>query len=129
MVPNQQNGWMPNQQQFNMMPAPGVMGISQQNGHFLQQIAPKPPTGTKRRPNTASRRNQLAFNPKKSSKPFNNVNSTGSIKGSTRDTDSSKLRPKVINQDPEKLYEDVMKHKVTTNKMQEENMKLKARIQ
>ena len=43
--------------------------------------------------------------------------------------DVSRLRPKVIHQERERLYDDVMKQRVTTNNLQTENMKLRTRMQ
>ena len=48
---------------------------------------------------------------------------------STLDFNVSKMRPKVINVERERLYDDVMKQRVTTNILKEENVKLKTRVQ
>lgn len=40
----------------------------------------------------------------------------------------SRLRPKIVKQDKEKLYEDVMKQKIENNIYKEENTKLKTKI-
>ena len=39
------------------------------------------------------------------------------------------MRPRIIHQDRERLYDDVMKHKMTTNNLATENTRLKTRIQ
>lgn len=38
------------------------------------------------------------------------------------------MRPRVINQEREKLYDDVMKQKITANFFKEENVKLKTKL-
>ncbi len=38
------------------------------------------------------------------------------------------MRPRVVNQERERLYEDAMKHKITANFFKEENVKLKTKI-
>lgn len=40
----------------------------------------------------------------------------------------SKLRPNKVNQERERLYDDVMKQRMTTNVLKEENIKLKTRL-
>lgn len=40
----------------------------------------------------------------------------------------SKLRPNKVNQERERLYDDVMKQRMTTNVLREENVKLKTRL-
>jgi len=40
-----------------------------------------------------------------------------------------KLRPNVVKQDRERLYDDVMRSRIATNQLQDENTKLKTRIQ
>jgi hypothetical protein len=37
------------------------------------------------------------------------------------------MRPRVVNQEREKLYDDAMKQKITANFFKDENMKLKTR--
>lgn len=44
--------------------------------------------------------------------------------------EANRLRPKVVNAlDRERLYEDVLKQKLTVNAYKEENLKLKTRLQ
>ena len=45
------------------------------------------------------------------------------------DLDVQKLRPRKINQERERLYDDVMKQKMVKNNLADENMKLRTRIQ
>ena len=40
----------------------------------------------------------------------------------------SKLRPNTVNQERERLYDDVMKQRMTTNVLKDENTKLKTRL-
>lgn len=40
-----------------------------------------------------------------------------------------KLRPRVVQQERERLYDDVMKQRMTTNNLKDENIKLRTRIQ
>ena len=47
---------------------------------------------------------------------------------STMELEVSRLRPKVVRQDKERLFDDVMRSKITTNIFKEENTKLKTRI-
>ena len=44
------------------------------------------------------------------------------------DIQISKLRPNRVNQERERLYDDVMKQRMTTNVLKEENTKLKTRL-
>lgn len=39
-----------------------------------------------------------------------------------------KLRPRVVQQERERLYDDVMKQRMTTNNLKDENIKLRTRI-
>lgn len=82
----------------------------------------------KRRPGTAGRRAQFKF-----AKGFQSVNNQGiapiSAKASNfMDIEISKLRPNKVNQERERLYDDVMKQRMTTNVLKEENTKLKTRL-
>ncbi len=45
------------------------------------------------------------------------------------DIDANRLRPRVVNQEREQLYEDNLKQKLTANHLKDENMRLKTRIQ
>ena len=45
------------------------------------------------------------------------------------DLEVSKLRPKVVYQERERLYDDVMKQRIATNSLQQENLRLKTRLQ
>ena len=38
------------------------------------------------------------------------------------------MRPRIINQERERLYDDAMKQKITANFLKEENVRLKTRI-
>lgn len=44
------------------------------------------------------------------------------------DLEISRLRPKNVQQERERLYDDVMKQRMTTNNLNQENIKLKTRI-
>jgi len=44
------------------------------------------------------------------------------------DLEVSKLRPRVVRQERERLYDDVMRQRMATNYFQEENMKLKTKL-
>jgi hypothetical protein len=75
--------------------------------------------GAKKRPITASRRNQGQFGIKKS---------FGAKNPSTLELEQNRMRPRIINQEREKLYDENQKNKKTANFLKEENMKLKTRI-
>ena len=45
------------------------------------------------------------------------------------DLEISKLRPRVIHQERERLYEDVMKQRMTTNNLKDENTRLRTKLQ
>lgn len=91
---------------------------------------------TKRRPGTAGRKAQLNFG-----KKLGLVNHGGhsgamamnaplaALKNSQASLEVSKLRPRVIHQERERLYDDVMKQRMTTNNLNGENTRLKTRIQ
>ena len=49
-------------------------------------------------------------------------------KSASIDQEVIKLRPRVVKQDREKLYDDVMKQRIATNFLQDENTKLRTRI-
>jgi len=49
-------------------------------------------------------------------------------KNASIDQEVIKLRPRVVKQDREKLYDDVMKQRIATNFLQDENTKLRTRI-
>lgn len=55
--------------------------------------------------------------------------SFGSKNPSTIDLEISKLRPKIINQERERLYDDAMKQKMAANYLKDENTRLKTKIQ
>ena len=44
------------------------------------------------------------------------------------DVGISKLRPRVVHQERERLYDDVMKQRMTTNYFKDENTKLRTRL-
>ena len=54
--------------------------------------------------------------------------SFASKKPSTLDLEISRLRPRIVNQEREKLYEDAIKQKMTANFLKEENIKLKTKL-
>ena len=74
---------------------------------------------SKKRPITASRRNQAQFGVKKS---------FGTKNPSTLELDINRNRPRIMNLERERLYDDNIKNKKTANYLKEENMKLKTRI-
>lgn len=45
------------------------------------------------------------------------------------DLEVHKLRPRVIHQERERLYDDVMKQRMTTNNLKDENTRLKTKLQ
>ena len=45
------------------------------------------------------------------------------------DLEISKLRPRVIHQERERLYEDVMKQRMTTNNLKDENTRLRTKLE
>jgi len=52
-----------------------------------------------------------------------------SVKASSQiDLDVHKLRPRIIHQERERLYDDVMKSRMTTNNLATENTRLKTKI-
>ena len=59
---------------------------------------------------------------------FGNKKVFGSKNPSTLDLEVSRMRPRIINQERERLYDDAMKHKIATNFFKEENIKIKTRI-
>lgn len=75
----------------------------------------------KRRPTTASRRNNVQMGGAK--KTFASKNP------STLDLEVSRMRPRIINQDRERLYDDVMKNKISANFFKDDNMKLRTKVQ
>ena len=89
-------------------------------------------SGNRRRPVTAGRKAQLTFGKKLGMNQAPKVSSIAmSAKASSQiNFELNKLRPNgVINQDREKLYEDVMKQRMTTNNLATENTRLRTRIQ
>ena len=88
----------------------------------------------KRRPGTASRKAQLNFGKKLGygavQSIAGNPNAPMSAKAASLiDLEISKLRPKNVQQERERLYDDVMKQRMTTNNLKDENTKLKTRVQ
>lgn len=75
----------------------------------------------KKRPPTANRRMNIPVGGAK--KTF------GSKNPSTIDLEVSRMRPRIINQERERLYDDAMKQKMTANFLKDENIKLKTKIQ
>lgn len=45
------------------------------------------------------------------------------------DLEVSKLRPRIVHQERERLYDDVMRQRMTTNTLKSENTKLRTRLQ
>ena len=82
----------------------------------------------KRRPGTAGRRNPFKF-----AKGFQSVNGPSIAPVSAKanniiEMEISKLRPNKVNQERERLYDDVMKQRMTTNLLKDENTKLKTKL-
>jgi len=115
-------------------------GYSQQQlgqQHFQQSQYPQPSMfypaqqinkSLKRRPGTAGRRQQFKL-PKGFQSINNNLVAPVSAKASNfMEIQISKLRPNKVNQERERLYDDVMKQRMTTNVLREENVKLKTRL-
>ena len=90
----------------------GYYQAGPQVGNYLQ----------KKRPTTASRRNNVQFG-------VINKKQFGSKNPSTIDLEISRLRPRIIHQEREKLFDDAMKQKMQANYLKDENMKLKTKIQ
>ena len=87
----------------------------------------------KRRPGTAGRKAQVNFG-KKIGIPGPTQMVMGqmpnTVKASSQiDLEVSKLRPRVIHQERERLYEDVMKQRMTTNNLKDENTRLRTKLQ
>ena len=90
-------------------------------------------TKGKRRPGTANRKAQLQFGKKlgygAAQSIAGNPNAPMSAKAASLiDLEISKLRPKNVQQERERLYDDVMKQRMTTNNLKDENTKLKTRV-
>ena len=91
----------------------------------------------KRRPGTAGRKAQLNFGKKgglalQMAQPMSMLLGQGpnTAKASSQiELEVTKLRPRVIHQERERLYDDVMKQRMTTNNLNGENTRLKTRIQ
>ena len=89
----------------------------------------------KKRPGTASRKNAVSFGKKlgygaPAGAIAGNPNAPTSAKAASLiDLEISKLRPKNVQQERERLYDDVMKQRMTTNNLKDENTKLKTRLQ
>ncbi len=101
------------------MHVPG--GPMQPQGNFFYPPTQNPNNISKsnrRRPGTASRRNQAGA----AKKMFTSKNP------STLDLEVSRMRPRVINVEREKLYDDAMKQRITANFLKDENIKLKTRL-
>lgn len=79
----------------------------------------------KKRPITANKRNlggiNYQFGPKKSIAQNKNPSSL--------DLEISRMRPKIINLERERLYDDNLRQKITSNFLKDENVKLKTKIQ
>ena len=52
-----------------------------------------------------------------------------SAKTVAMEADVVKLRPRVVLQERERLYDDVMKQRMATNNLKDENLKLRTRLQ
>ena len=87
--------------------------------------------GAKRRPGTASRKNQANFQKKQG---FGAVQASlggpplSAKAASHIDLEVNKLRPRVIQQERERLYDDVMRQRMTTNQLKDENIRLKTKL-
>lgn len=57
-----------------------------------------------------------------------NKKSFGSKNPSTLDLEVSRMRPRIIHQERERLYDDAMKQKITANIFKDENIKLKTKV-
>ena len=44
------------------------------------------------------------------------------------DLEVNKLRPRIIHQERERLYDDVMKQRMTTNNLKDENTRLRTKL-
>lgn len=106
------------------------MGYQQPNFFYPPQAPPAQQQAhsrmPKRRPGTASRKNGLKGGSKAGLPPTG----AGMVGKSQNilDVEVSKLRPRVVNQERERLYDDVMKQRMTTNHFKDENTKLKTRL-
>ena len=96
---------------------------------FYQPMIPQQSTQLKKRPTTASRRNQnvIQFGAPNGGSQMKK-GQFGSKNPSTLELDVSRMRPRIINQERERLYDDAMKQKITANFLKDENIKLKTRI-
>ena len=76
----------------------------------------------KKRPITANRvRNNMQFGfSKKLGYPNKNP--------STLDLDVSRMRPRIIKQERERLYDDALREKMVSNMLKDENIKLKTKV-
>lgn len=57
------------------------------------------------------------------------INAGGGAPSAAIEMEATRLRPKVVNQEREALYEDVLKQKLHSNYLRDENVKLKTRVQ
>eukprot|EP00347_Sterkiella_histriomuscorum_P007882 403347201 len=128
--------WGTPQQQSNMYSQPIMYqqptygNQSQINGFFPGQqqqqqqfnLVNTSSMSFKKRPNTGNRRNQMlqfALN----KKSFISKNPS-----SAADTEYSRLRPKNLVLDRERLFDDAIKQKITANFLKDENLKLKTKV-
>lgn len=79
-------------------------------------------SGIRKRPTTANRSNNNKFGEVGGKKVFSSKNP------SSLDLEVSRMRPRHINQEREKLYDDAMKQKITANFFKEENVRLKTKL-
>ena len=102
----------------------------------MQLLVPGKPT--KRRPGTAGRKAQLNFGKKlglpQAAVPGTHQIMLGQVPSTAKansqlDLEVYKLRPRVIHQERERLYDDVMKQRMTTNNLKDENTRLRTKLQ
>lgn len=84
------------------------------------------PRQAKRRPATAGRRAQFTFGEKKGGLGNQPLTTKAA---SLIDLEVSKLRPRIVQQERERLYDDVMRQRLTTNNLKDENTRLKTKLQ
>ena len=88
----------------------------------------------RRRPGTAGRKQQLQFGKKMTALAAGSQQFIGQLPSTGKnqsqiDLEVNKMRPRVIHQERERLYEDVMKQRMTTNNLKDENTRLRTKLQ
>ena len=90
---------------------------------------PSNKSGAKRRPGTAGRRNTTGRRAVVSSSS-NAIVSIPITPGKLPvDIEVSKFRPRIVQQERERLYDDVMRQRIATNVFKDENTRLKTKLQ